>query len=405
MNLLYVVDGLDETTLSEPGLWLSTLARREVGRGHRVEVLSTRPPLATEEPVSLPGALLSYPDPGEFERALGEALARAPDVVHVAGAAPFGARAIEALDGLPLVVDAHDFWPICPQRDLLRRPRQESCGEHYPYRGCGACAGIARLREAEDRLPLLRAARAVVAHSSFGRVRLNAGLSRPIEMIGYGVDTSHFRPDPPAPLTVAAAEMLRDRGRPRAIWMGPPTLARGADHLLDLLVALHSRLPEVELVVAGRDPSNPDAGEVLQIEARGLGLEKNLRLMPRLALTELPAVVASAGVAVAPVPGPDPGGLFLLQALACGVPIVTAPLGAAQEIVRDVAHGYLAPPNDIAAFASAAVRILLEPERRAAMSARARAEAVERHDFSRTLDELDGLYARMVAGSDARRTA
>ena len=395
MKLLVVMDDLQTTSLDEPGLWLADLATRWVERGYRVEIVCMNAP-ETEVPAdAIPGVEVHFPKADEFEAALGACLANRPDVLHLASGGPFGPRVVEILRELPVLLDVHDFWPICPADDLMRRPKLLPCGEHYPFQGCGSCAGLASLRAMEERVQIVSGARLVMAHSAFNRVRLNAGLGRPIEFIDYGVDVSRYRPDPDPPWQPEIMEMFAARDRPRVMFLGPPTPARGGEHVVDLLVALAARIPEVEMVVAGRDPRNPGWGQMVAAEAREMGLAKKLRVLPSVPLRDLPALYASCQVAISPMMGNEPGGLFAEQALACGLPIVASPAGALQDLVREGVQGLLVPASETAAFADAACALLADPERRAGFGEAARLRAVESHDVQRSVFELEEVYHRV----------
>src|SRR5947207_1255539 len=341
-------------------------------RGYYVELLCMHAPESGSPPDALPGVAVSFPGPEQFEAALGAALESQPDVLHIACGGPFGPRVTEILRDLPVLLDVHDFWPICPAGDLMRRPKLLPCGEHYPFHACGTCAGLLRLRAMEERVQIASGAGTVLAHSAFNRVRLNAGLSRAIEMIDYGVDVERFRPDPDPPWMPEIMEMFATRERPRAIFLGPPTPARGGDRVIDLLVALAARVPEVELVVGGRDPGNPGWDQMVTAEAQEMGLAGNFRTLPSVPLRDLPALYASCQVAISPMMGSEPGGLFALQALACGLPIVASPSGALQDLVREGAEGMFVPATETAAFADAVCALLADPGTRAGYAEAAR---------------------------------
>jgi glycosyltransferase involved in cell wall biosynthesis len=204
----------------------------------------------------------------------------------------------------------------------------------------------------DERAELVRHARIVLAHSAFNRVRLDAGLGRPVEAIGYGVDVQRFRPDPEPPLSPDVAEMYAERERPRVVVLGPPTHTRGADLIVDLLLALQSRVDDIELVVAGRDPLNP-----------------------------------------------------VLQALACGVPVVAAPSGAVQDLVRHGEEGLIQPVQDLSSFAAAASSFVIDPIAHQVFSEAARARALELHDIERSVWAVEELYDRLRMGEHHRAAA
>jgi glycosyltransferase involved in cell wall biosynthesis len=101
--------------------------------------------------------------------------------------------------------------------------------------------------------------------------------------------------------------------------------------------------------------------------------------------------------------GSEPGGLFVEQALACGVPIVASPSGALQDLLREGSEGLFVPARDTAAFADAVCALLADPETRTALAESARLRAVEKHDVQRSVFELEELYHRIRG--PARRAA
>jgi glycosyltransferase involved in cell wall biosynthesis len=88
----------------------------------------------------------------------------------------------------------------------------------------------------------------------------------------------------------------------------------------------------------------------------------------------------------------EPFGLALVEALACGVPVVAPDAGGPREIV-DSACGVRYPPGDASAAAAALVGVLNDPVRRAELSAGARARAERLFDRER----LRADYRRLTA--------
>ncbi len=395
MRILLLADGFEASSLGEPALWLHDLAARWVARGDSVHAICVQPVESWQEPEDPPGITVWRPERDLFEASLGEALALEPEVVHLASPGPYGPRVVEILRELPVLLDVHDDWPICPNHDLLRRPSLDPCGEHYPFAGCGPCAGLSRLRAMEEKVELSATARIVVAHSAYNRVRLSTGLGRPVELVPYGVDPTRFRAQPEPPRAPDVRAMFDDRDRPRVLFLGPPSHGRGADKLLDIIVAVSARIPDIEFVVAGRDPLNPDWDQVFHAEALELGLREHVRVLPRVAYADLPGLYAACRLAIAPLVQQEPGGLFLLQAMAAELPIIASPLGAVQDLVRQGEEGLLVPPRELSAFANGICTMLLDPMARMAFSESGRLRVVEQHDIERSAHALDLLYERM----------
>jgi glycosyltransferase involved in cell wall biosynthesis len=96
-------------------------------------------------------------------------------------------------------------------------------------------------------------------------------------------------------------------------------------------------------------------------------------------------------------------GLALLEAQACGVPVVAGRTPGVAAIVDDGRTGQLTPPGDTAAFAAAVGALLDDPAGRAAMGQRARVHARERHGLASAARSLDAVLARVAAAREAAR--
>jgi glycosyltransferase involved in cell wall biosynthesis len=94
------------------------------------------------------------------------------------------------------------------------------------------------------------------------------------------------------------------------------------------------------------------------------------------------------GLNVFSVPGPrdDPKGLFLLEAMAAGVPVVQPRCGAFTEIVERAGGGILVEPESPAALADGIYRLWHEPRLRQELGRRGR-EGVRAHYSSEAMTE------------------
>ena len=90
-------------------------------------------------------------------------------------------------------------------------------------------------------------------------------------------------------------------------------------------------------------------------------------------------------------------GLAMLEAQACGIPVVAGRRPGTEAIVADGISGRLVPPGDAVAFAAAVAAMLDDPARRRAAGGRAAAYARERHGLPQAAAALDALLERVVA--------
>jgi glycosyltransferase involved in cell wall biosynthesis len=184
-----------------------------------------------------------------------------------------------------------------------------------------------------------------------------------VELVPHGVDLRRFRPAPPP-----AAEPVR------LLAVGRLVPKKGFAVLLDALAGLPGN---VRLRVVGDGPLR----SALAGRARALGVADRLELAGAVTHRELPGEYARAHLVVVPSvqdASGDRDGLpnVVLEAMACGRPVVASDLAGIPSAVIDGATGRLVAPGDAAALRGALSDLAGDPGRRAALghSARARVE-------------------------------
>nr|BFE62229.1 glycosyltransferase family 4 protein [Dactylosporangium thailandense] len=103
---------------------------------------------------------------------------------------------------------------------------------------------------------------------------------------------------------------------------------------------------------------------------------------------ERAGILGSAAALLHPIGFAEPFGLSVVEAMACGTPVVAYPLGSMPEIVDEGVTGYLAAD---AAEAAGVLDDALKLDR-----ARVRARALERFSADRMVDDYLALYRRML---------
>ena len=179
---------------------------------------------------------------------------------------------------------------------------------------------------------------------------------------GSGVDTGSFVPLPePGGDTVTVAlvsRMLRDKG------------------VLDAAAAirrLRARGLAIELLLVG--PTDPDNANSLTPEVlRSLTAEPGIEWLGPVA--DVRAVWRRAAIAVLPSTYGEGVPKTLLEAAACGRPLVAADVPGCREVVRPGATGILVPPHDVDRLAEAIAALAGDPARRVALG-RAGRELIE----------------------------
>jgi glycosyltransferase involved in cell wall biosynthesis len=149
--------------------------------------------------------------------------------------------------------------------------------------------------------------------------------------------------------------------------------------------------PSFRLEIAGDGPCR----EALLRQTAELGLSGHVTFLGE--VRDVPALLQRARLFV--LPSQSEGlSLTLLEAMACGLPIVTTRVGGSPEVVRDDVNGLLVPPAQPAPMAAALQRLWRQPALLQQYGALGR-ERVER-DF-----DVRAMVARYESLYEARRVA
>ncbi|MGA8109794.1 MAG: N-acetyl-alpha-D-glucosaminyl L-malate synthase BshA [Acidobacteriaceae bacterium] len=92
-------------------------------------------------------------------------------------------------------------------------------------------------------------------------------------------------------------------------------------------------------------------------------------------------------------------GLVALEAMACRVPTIATRVGGIPELIEDGVTGRLFPVGDVEAMAAAAVELLRDPDRYAAMAEAARKTAQARYCASKIIPLYERFYEKVLNGS------
>ncbi|HKG13633.1 MAG TPA: glycosyltransferase family 4 protein [Pyrinomonadaceae bacterium] len=190
-----------------------------------------------------------------------------------------------------------------------------------------------------------------------------------------------------------------DGGRLRALGVGRLVEKKGFDVLVEACGILRSREVPFEAVIVGEHGEH-EAEIRRRIDALGLG--DSVRLAGPMEQTRLFEEYRGAGVFCLPCRVLDNGdrdGIpnVLMEAMACGLPVVTTPVSGIPEIIRDGVNGRLVPPDDPAALADALVRIDSDRQLARSLSNAARATVRERFDGERFAAELAALFREVLS--------
>ena len=90
--------------------------------------------------------------------------------------------------------------------------------------------------------------------------------------------------------------------------------------------------------------------------------------------------------------------MAVLEAMACGLPIVSTDVGGIPEVIEDGVNGLLVGREDPEALANAIGRVLAQPEMAKSMGTTNREHAIAKHSMRRTADCYAQMYDEIMAG-------
>lgn len=240
---------------------------------------------------------------------------------------------------------------------------------------------------------LVRQFDTIVVTSGFARAEFRlaaAAAGCPLARIPLGVDLATFRPQLRTSVAPPATPVGPDRPL-RLVHVGRLSREKSPHLAVATAVELHRRGVPVQLDVYG---DGPHAAELREIAGRA-PVTFHGHVADR---TELATRIAAADVALSVCPG-ETFGLAVLEALACGTPVVTASTGGARELV-DEASGAWAPPRPTA-LAEAVEAVAARPEELRRAAARRRAE---QFPWSACVESMLEVHER-IGGITRRRLA
>jgi glycosyltransferase involved in cell wall biosynthesis len=146
-----------------------------------------------------------------------------------------------------------------------------------------------------------------------------------------------------------------------------------------------ARAAEMPLILAGAAQDGYDVRAEAEVDG------ERIRWVGPVGVEERDRLLAGAVALLFPLVYPEPFGLVLLEAMACGTPVLATRLGAAPEIIEEGVTGYTAPTwEDLADLVPAAAALDRATVRRMAAA---------RFDVERMIDAHEALYRRIAEGS------
>ena len=198
--------------------------------------------------------------------------------------------------------------------------------------------------------PLLRSCRHVLTNSQFTAQEIQRCTGLPdsrITVTPLGYDDEAFKPGPPPP---------GSQERPYLLHVGQAYPHKNLRRLIQAFAQVASSYPELRLVLAGKP--HPTETPVLQAMVRERGLQQRVEFRSYLPYVELPDLYRGASAFLYPSLW-EGFGLPILEAMACGTPVITSRGSGTEEVVGDAA--ILVDPKSTKNLADAVRQLAEQP--------------------------------------------
>ena len=249
---------------------------------------------------------------------------------------------------------------------------------------------VAKIKEQE--IATLHLSDAIICPSNVTRDYIaSLGLNRKlVTVIPNGVSPSDFSP---SPLPV------REGRVPVLLYIGTLADWQGLDIVIRALPKILERHP-IQLRIVGRGRSRQR--KLLSKQIRKLGVEGSVFILPAIPHHEIPALIAEAGICVAPLglndrnvtQGACP--IKVLEYMAAGRPLLASNMPIVRELVREDMDALLFSPSDPDDLARQAIHLLddLDLSKRLAQSASER--ALTKFTWHESQKKLGKVYEKLL---------
>jgi len=227
--------------------------------------------------------------------------------------------------------------------------------------------------------------------SRYNAVQVAARYRRHVDVIHNGVDVDDFRLMPRG--NAFRARFGIDADAVTLVSIGRLVGLKG----LRVVIEAMATLPGVHFIIAGDGPEQPR----LQAQAAALGVAARVHFAGRVAHSDLPRLLADADIFVQPSVSEESFGISLVEAMACGLPVLASRLGGMLEIVVPGETGELLAAGDVPVWREAMGRLAADATLRTRLGQAGRIRAENHFTWAANARQLEELLERGMANRAA----
>lgn len=290
-----------------------------------------------------------------------------PDVVHVQVSDPIGLSVVSYArrHDIPVVTTEHNQPEVLT--DSLKMPAVLKKGAN------AVLSAYFRNRQSKSdfvTMPTKKAIKGLLAERDLGV---------PVAAVSNGVDLSCFKPGEKAV-------------EPTVLYVGRLDPEKKVENVIRAFKEARSKLPQtgVKLLIVG---DGTDKARLVELVSK-LELSEDVKFLGKVLPPDLYEIYRKGWVFATASPI-ETQGMVLIEAAACGLPLIAVDKGAVSEVCQDGVNGVLCADGDVEAMANAMVNILTDQKTRDKFSEQS-LKIAEEHDFEKTLDRFENIYQKVL---------
>jgi glycogen(starch) synthase len=211
------------------------------------------------------------------------------------------------------------------------------------------------------------------------RQHLDSDFHEKVRTLYSGIDLSVFKPLP-------HLEKQWDLA-----FMGRLEAMKSVDLFPEMLSILKPKFPDLKMMITGEGSLK----ERLFKEFEEQGVASMIDYQGVVETDDVPVLINKSRIFLYPSRR-EPFGLSIIEAMACGVPVVTTDVFGPREIVTHNYNGFAVPPDDAETLAAAVETLLTDVELRTRISQNALKSVQDRYDIRQHAKQLVAIYEEMI---------
>ena len=159
---------------------------------------------------------------------------------------------------------------------------------------------------------------------------------------------------------------------------------KGIGYLLEAMPCIVEKIPRVNLVIIGGGGERKRMDVLIQ----QLGIKNNVQTVGKKPNSLLPKYINASDVLAVPSVWMEAFGKVTIEAMSCGVPVITTDVGASPEININGETGFVIPARNSQAIVDAIVKILSDDGLRKKMGEAARRRVLENYTYDAIINKF-----------------